>query len=63
MSYDWKISEGQSCQENLKAHEFVFRNQEATLLIKARPAKADNDGTGSIIVIYVYHDNLRKCYG
>ncbi|KAF2641486.1 cytochrome P450 monooxygenase-like protein [Massarina eburnea CBS 473.64] len=37
MDYDWKLPEGQGRPENLKAHEFIFPNQKATLLMKARP--------------------------
>jgi len=36
MDYDWKLLEGQGRPENLTAHEFIFPNPEATLLMKAR---------------------------
>lgn len=37
MDYDWKLPDGEGRPENLKAHEFIFPNQKATLLMKARP--------------------------
>lgn len=37
MDYDWKLPDGEGRPENLRAHEFIFPNQKATLLMKARP--------------------------
>ena len=37
MDYDWKLPDGQGRPENLRAHEFIFPNQKATLWMKARP--------------------------
>lgn len=36
MGYDYKLPEGQGRPVNLKAHEFIFPNPDARLLIRAR---------------------------
>ncbi|KAF2462882.1 cytochrome P450 [Lindgomyces ingoldianus] len=36
MDYDWKLPDGQGRPENLKAHEFIFPNQEGVLQMKVR---------------------------
>lgn len=46
MDYDWKLPEGQGRPENLRAHEFIFPNQKATLLMKGRPKEMTLRGLG-----------------
>ncbi|KAF2661050.1 cytochrome P450 monooxygenase-like protein [Lophiostoma macrostomum CBS 122681] len=36
MEYDWKLPDGEARPENLKAHEFIFPNQEGVLYLKRR---------------------------
>lgn len=36
MKYDWKLLDGGDQLESLKAHDFIFHNQKATLLTKTR---------------------------
>ena len=37
MDYDFKFPDGQGRPKNLRAHEFIFPNPDATLLIRQRP--------------------------
>lgn len=41
MDYDWKLPEGQGRPENLRAHEFIFPNPDAEILVRKR--------TGSVL--------------
>ena len=44
MDFEFKFKEGESRPENLRAHEFIFPNPEAELLVRARKCGDSLDG-------------------
>ena len=46
MDYDWKLPDGQGRPENLTAHEFIFPNPDAFLLMRKRPVEQRLDSLG-----------------
>jgi cytochrome P450 len=46
MDYDWKLPHGQGRPENLTAHEFIFPNPDAVLLMRKRPVELRLDSMG-----------------
>lgn len=40
MEFDWKLPDGEDRPENLRAHEFIFPNQEGILYMKTRSSEA-----------------------
>jgi ent-kaurene oxidase len=46
MDYDWKLPGGQGRPKNLTAHEFIFPNPDAFLLMRKRPVEQRLDSLG-----------------